>query len=161
MELIKYLVENAVSIDIKCKTKNEAIEYMVDKLCHVYCLSDNKDEILKTVCQREVDKSTGLGIELAIPHARTNIVDSIYIAMGISREGIEWDSIDTLPVKLIFLVVGASSKAEIYLKVLADISRLVKREDVKHKILAAKNPAQILRIIEENRPRAQQEQDRH
>lgn len=154
MELIKYLNKNLIFIDVPCSEKNMTIEYMVDKLCDVCGISDRK-AVLATVFQREADRSTGLGSELAVPHARTNLAEVTYVALGICKRGVVWESIDGLPVKFIFLVVGAPKAAEEYLNVLADISKLMKRHDIKHALLDAHNADEVMSIIENSKVRDQ------
>ncbi|MDD3643212.1 MAG: PTS sugar transporter subunit IIA, partial [Candidatus Krumholzibacteria bacterium] len=76
----------AVLLDMRAATKDEAIDELVDLLCGAYRLRD-RDGILEAVRRREETASTGVGMGLAVPHAKTDAVDRLYMAVGLSRGG--------------------------------------------------------------------------
>ncbi len=152
MELERYLREDVIVLDVKSKKKNDAIREMVELLCAADRLND-ADSVLKTVYVREADRSTGIGNGVAIPHARTNLVKDIFLAVGRSKTGIEWGSMDGKPVYFIFLVVGPEKSSEAYLQVLADISRLMSRASVRSTLLEAKSAAEVLKLVVESKAR--------
>ena len=152
MELEKYLSPDLLCLNIKEANKDRVIADMVRLLCGVHRM-DSAQEILKTVFAREQDRSTGIGNGVAIPHARTDLVKNIFLSFGRSRTGVEWGSMDGKPAHFIFLVVGPAKASEEYLRVLADISRLMTRASVRNALLELPSPADVLRIMSETKSR--------
>ncbi len=152
MELEKYLSDEVICLDLGVAKKDAAIRKLVDLLCDARGLG-HRETILDTVFVREKEKSTGIGYGVAIPHARTDIVGQIFLAMGRHKEGMDWGAMDGKPTQFIFLVVGPAKASEDYLRVLADISRLIKRADVRASLLEATTSAKVLAIIRDTKPR--------
>ena len=96
--------------------------------------------------------STGIGKNVALPHAKTDAVDKMVITVGISRDGIEYDSIDNQPVHIFFMFLCPKSDSNEYLRVLARISRWIKEDKFRENLLKAKTAEEIIEIIkaEEN-----------
>ena len=152
MELEKYLSGDLFRLDIVSDKKEDVIQELVRSLCVAKCLQP-VDVILDSVFVREEDRSTGIGNDVAIPHARTDLVKTIFLALGRSKTGVPWRSTDAKPVHFIFLVVGPKKASEDYLQVLADISRLMSRASVRSALLEAPSAAEVLRIIGQTKPR--------
>ncbi len=152
MELEKYLSDEVICLDLGVDSKNSALLKLVELLCKARGL-EHRERILVTVFEREEEKSTGIGYGVAIPHARTDSVGQIFLALGRHKEGIDWGAMDGKPTQFIFLVVGPAKASEDYLRVLADISRLIKRVDVRTSLLEAATAAEVLAIIRDTKPR--------
>lgn len=152
MELEKYLSSEVVRCDLASGVKDDALKELVTVLCQVNKLPE-PGSILQTIFVREEDRSTGMGNGVAIPHARTHLAKSIYLALGRSKLGIEWGSVDGKPAHFIFMVVGPEKASEEYLRVLADISRLMSRATVRRALLEAGNAAEVLKIINQTKVR--------
>ena len=92
--------------------------------------------------------STGIGKNVALPHAKTDAVDKMVITVGISRDGIEYDSIDNQPVHIFFMFLCPKSDSNEYLRVLARISRWIREDDnFNQNILKAKTTEEIVELI--------------
>ena len=91
--------------------------------------------------------STGIGFGIAIPHAKINSVKEMAFAVGISDRGIDFDSMDGQPVKLIILVIAGEKQHKDYLRLLSNIMAILKKEPVKEKIISAANPEDIIEIF--------------
>ena len=152
MELEKYLSSDVVQCDLAGRVKDDAIKELVTVLCQVNKLPE-PGSILQTIFVREEDRSTGMGNGVAIPHARTSLANSIFLALGRSKQGIEWGSVDGKPAHFIFLVVGPEKASGEYLRLLADISRLMSRVTVRRALLEAGNAAEVLKIINQTKVR--------
>lgn len=110
---------------------------------------DNEEEFYKAIIQREEMVSTGLGMGIAIPHAKIKELDDFFIVVGIHRgEGIEWNAIDGLKVRLIFLIGGPQSMHKEYLQILSDLTQILKAEDNRQKFLRAKSEESVVNIFE-------------
>jgi nitrogen PTS system EIIA component len=119
---------------IKTKNKYKAIE----ELASVFSKSGICDDISilkKALKEREDIMSTGIGLGMAIPHAKIKNVSKLSFAIGISKKGIEFDSIDDKPVHLIVLVAAGEDQHKDYLKLLSHIMAVLKDDKIRNKII--------------------------
>jgi len=137
-------------IDIQSSDKNGAIKELLGVITKSAMIGNSK-EFEKEILKREELMSTGIGYEIAIPHARANSVHDFVIAIGRSFEGIEYSSIDDKPVKVIFMIGASLNQDKDYIKLLSRLVLRLKNEDLKTKILLAKNSEEILTIIHETK----------
>ncbi len=151
MELEKYLNPDVMYFDI-AGGKADVLRRMVARLCAARKIA-KPEEILECILQREEEKSTGMSKGVAIPHARTDAAEVIHLALGLSRQGIEWESADGKPAHFVFLVVGPKGVTEDYLKLVAEISRMVARAAARQALRDARTPAQVLRIMRDLKAR--------
>lgn len=144
MKIRDYLREDRILLDLKTHSKEEAIKEISTLLKDAKELVDF-DTFVKDVFERENLGTTGIGNEIAIPHARTDAVKDFVIAFGRSSEGVEFNSLDGKPAKLIFLM-GTQKEKNLnnYLKTLAHLTRLLKRETFKSSLLKASSPKEII-----------------
>ena len=131
---------------LESKDRNGAILELVNSLDGVYQLGD-KGQFYDAVLEREKVASTGIGMGVAIPHAKLSIYDDFFIAVGILKEGINWNSMDKQDVKLIFLIGGPDDKQCNYLNLLSQLTLSLRDEDVRKKILSYTNPEQIIEVF--------------
>ncbi|MBI3291211.1 MAG: PTS sugar transporter subunit IIA [Elusimicrobia bacterium] len=148
MKVLDFLVPSAISIDLKGQTKLEVIQELVELLVQAGKLKDARP-IVGTLREREKLGSTGIGQGIAIPHGKSDQVSEIVAAFGVSKRGVEFDSLDGEPVYLVFLLVAPLEAAGIHLKALAKISRLLKDKFFRQAITEAKGVEDVLRIIKE------------
>jgi len=128
--------------------KEEVLRIMTQKLCASIGLPACKD-ILDSVYNRERERSTGIERGLAVPHCRTSEVNRIYISLAILKKGIDWGSFDGKPTHFIFLVVGPSEKPEDYLKLLSQISRLMKSDTIRDRLFNSKTSQEVISLLKE------------
>jgi PTS system nitrogen regulatory IIA component len=100
---------------------------------------DSHGEVLDRVLRREAMMSTGIGNGVAIPHGKAKLVDRMVAACGVSPEGIEFESADGEPARIFILLVAPESGGALHVKVLANISRLLKEESVRQSLREAPN----------------------
>ena len=123
-------------------SKEEALEELIQLISQSPHILDEK-AFGKAVFERESIMSTGIGLGLAIPHVKVRSVTDLTLAVGISKSGIEWGSLDGQPVHIIFLIAGSEDQHELYLRILSKIILVLKSENRRKKIIEA-NDAQTI-----------------
>jgi PTS system nitrogen regulatory IIA component len=137
----EYIIEDLVSSD-KESTLDELSSFLKDK-----GMISNKEILQSALMEREALGSTGIGENVAIPHAKISAIDQIITVFGRSIKGIEFDSLDKKPVHFIYLVLAPMNSSGQHLKVLARISRLLKNKSLRESIIRATEANQIYAII--------------
>jgi PTS system nitrogen regulatory IIA component len=143
-----FLSPNAITVDLKAADKKSAIVELVEILKSTK-KAKKTDEIIEVVLEREKLGSTGIGQGVAIPHGKTDVLQEQVGVLGISRKGIEFNSLDGEPVHIIFLLVGPVEIAGQHLKALSRISRLFKDKFLRQAIKDASSSEEIVKIIQQ------------
>ena len=107
----------------------------------------NKESLLAALIEREKLGSTGIGENIAIPHAKISEIDKIITVFGRSKNGVEFESLDQKPVNFIFLVIAPENSTGQHLKALARISRLFKNPSLRESVLRTNEADQIYSIL--------------
>jgi len=150
MQLTDVLRPEVVKMELKARTRDEAIRELVELLAKAGGLRQGDVESMTAaILKREALGSTAIGKGVAIPHAKAPTAQEFVAALGRSTPGIEFASIDGKPVNLVFLLASPPDSQRAHLKALAHISRLVSKGDLCPRILAAKNEKDIIEIIAE------------
>ncbi|NOR46362.1 MAG: hypothetical protein GQ534_12325, partial [Candidatus Delongbacteria bacterium] len=142
IDISKILDPNCIELDLKGNTKEEVIKELVDILEKNGKIT-NKDDIFQEVMTRESSISTGMQNGLAIPHARTDGVKQVQIAIGFKKDGIEFESIDGLPTKIIILIISSTKKNDPHIRVLAGISTYLHKKEFVENLLSKKTQKQV------------------
>lgn len=149
MRLSQILGEHEIKVNLEAEDKMEAIEELVDMLISEHILSlRNRDHILETVFKRESSVSTGVGGGVAIPHGTVECIDDIVGAIGISKNGIDFDSFDGEPVYIVLILLVPKSRFGKHIKTLAHVARMFNDEKIRDKIRSSKTSADVFDIIE-------------
>jgi nitrogen PTS system EIIA component len=137
----EFIIDNLVSAD-KASALEELSFFLQSK-----GLVPEKENLLNALMEREKLGSTGIGENVAIPHAKSSDIDQIITIFGRSIKGVEFDSLDKKPVHFIYLVLAPAKSSGQHLKVLARISRLLKNKSMREAIMNATETNQIYSII--------------
>lgn len=148
MFLHELLDEDSIAMSLTSRTKDDVIEEMVDILDKTGKIK-NKDAVLKAVMDRERIMTTGIGNGVGVPHCKTNAVDRLVAALGISREGIDFQAPDDEPARLIFILIAEQNNPGPHVRALARLAKLLSSKQVRDALLAARTPGELLRIITE------------
>jgi mannitol/fructose-specific phosphotransferase system IIA component (Ntr-type) len=133
-------------IDLKATTKNEALQELF-KVMETAPEITNGAVFEESVLEREKILSTGIGLELAIPHVKIPTVSNFVMAIGRSKAGIDFDALDGKPVKIILLIASSDKQKDDFLKVQAKVVLLFKEAAFRRKIMKAKDPEEILDLL--------------
>ena len=106
-----------------------------------------QEAALAALEDRERLATTGVGDGVAIPHAKLNGIGDNRMAVGISRSGVSFESVDGKPVHIFFALIAPLSSAGDHLRILAQISRLLKDADVRGRLVQAGSPEELIDII--------------
>ncbi len=134
MKITDFLVPELVVADLEAVTKDEALRSLAGRVASVVSELDAAD-ILAVIKEREALGSTGIGHGIAIPHGKLGGLEDIVVLFARSKKGVEFAAVDGNPVHLIFLLLAPENSAGTHLKILARISRMLKREEFCHKLL--------------------------
>ena len=172
MRLTDFINKDAVCIDLKSNDKTAVLYELVDilrksggyqpvhKAQLFYELVDilrksggikngnsNKEKLFNILYEREKLGSTGIASGAAIPHGKSDMVKSITIAIGISPNGVDFDSIDGQKTYIFALLIAPPSSAAPHLRALARIARLFENKTFRHALINAKSPEDIIKLI--------------
>ncbi len=146
MDISDILNDALVNINLKGDNKNEIINELCDNIVSYWNIDDKKDFINK-ILEREEIKSTGIGRGVALPHARTDAVKGVVISFGRKVEGIDYDSLDGKPAQLFFMIASSSDSSNDYIKVLSNLSKLLRMDEFREELLNARDKSEIINII--------------
>jgi nitrogen PTS system EIIA component len=148
VNLLDFLPESAVVIDLQSQSKKEVLKELVGVLSRAHKLK-MPEAVLNALMEREELGSTGIGQGIAIPHGKSDTVEEVVAALGISKKGIDFDALDGENVYLFFLLVAPTDASGTHLKVLAKVSRLLKDKFFRQALRDAKVPEDVLKLIRE------------
>lgn len=143
MKISDFLQEKRINVQLSVSTKEEAIQAMVAMIKDDAEVV-NADVFLKDLMDREELGTTGIGLGLALPHARTDGVRGLVLLIGRLVTPVDFKSLDDQPVSLIFLMGTPKNDVQNYLKVLAHLTRLLKKEVFRNTLLHAKDSSEII-----------------
>ena len=135
-----------IKCHLEAEDKPEAFEELVDLLVTHYDLRC-RDDILDAISRREAKMSTGIKRGIAIPHAKTNFTKGVLGVLGISDRGIDYESLDGEPVRMLFLLVSSEEDAGTHLAVLKKIALLVENPDFYREACAAARPEAVHTVV--------------
>ncbi len=134
MKLADILNESCVVADIKGTTKKEILSELAETLKKAK-LIDDTGSVVEIIMEREKLGSTGIGDGVAIPHGKMKKLGTILCVAGRSKEGVNFDAVDRQPVHIFFLVLAPEDSASLHLKVLSRISKVLRDQSFRKKIL--------------------------
>ena len=129
MKISQFLNKNSIIANLKASDKQGVIDEFALTISKITKMPAK--EIAEILLERESLGSTGIGGGIAIPHGKLDLMESIIIGFGLSRQGVEYDSLDNKPVHIFFLLLTSKDSTGGHLKVLAQISKLLKTDEFK------------------------------
>jgi PTS system nitrogen regulatory IIA component len=147
MKILDVLLKEAILPDLKANDKKGVLEELVTPVARIADI--NHDYLVKVLMERERLGSTGIGEGIGIPHGKVKGLESLVLGFGLSKKGVDFDSMDGQPAHIFFLLLTPENSTGLHLKLLARISRILKNEPFKQRLLHATNRDEIYSIIEE------------
>jgi len=147
MKILDVLLKEAILSDLKADDKKGVLEELVTPVARIADI--NHDYLVKVLMERERLGSTGIGEGIGIPHGKVKGLESLVLGFGLSKKGVDFDSMDGQPAHIFFLLLTPENSTGLHLKLLARISRILKNDPFKQRLLHATNRDEIYSIIEE------------
>lgn len=147
--LSEFLSPKRVKIPLENTERNALLRELVDLVARAEGLESESDEIYRAVQAREEVLSTGVGDGVALPHAKSEDVPGLVVAAGVSAGPVDFDALDGRPVRLFFLLLAPERAMGLHIKALSRISRLLRQESLRQRLLSAANPSEFVRIVQE------------
>ncbi len=139
--------ENLIVINPKVKDKKDLFEKMVNHVYNQDIIRDHK-AFLRALNQREETANTELISEVALPHARDESCEKAFLCIIVLKGGIDYGNPEMGPARIIFFFGAPPGESREYLQMLAKSSRLLRKDEFRHAILNAKQPSEILALID-------------
>ncbi len=147
MKICDVLDRKSILPDLKALNKKGILEELVVPVAEIAGVS--QQDLSKVLMERERLGSTGIGGGIGIPHGKMKNLESLVLGFGLSRKGVDFESLDGQPTHIFFLLVTPENSTGLHLKLLARISRILKNDPFKSRLLEAVDTDEILDIIKE------------
>lgn len=148
MKITDLIKKDSIDLNVEASNKEEIIKKAVELMNKNGNIS-NKEKYLKLVMKREEEGSTGIGEEIAIPHGKGDSISAPGLAAMVIPDGVDFESLDGKPVKLLFLIAAPNNKENVHLDVLSRLSTLLMDEKFREQLLQAKSKDEFLKIIDQ------------
>ena len=137
-----------INLNVHATQKAAALREVAELLGRGQCVTDF-DAFFQEILERERVSNTALGHDVAIPNARTEQCSEILIAVGRNNGGIDFEAKDGQPVRLIFLIGTPKQMVTDYLRVVGNLARLLRQDDLRQRLLDAPDADTFIKIIEQ------------
>ncbi|RXZ00657.1 PTS fructose transporter subunit IIABC [Fictibacillus sp. S7] len=136
-----------IETDLSGSTRDDVIDELIAKLDGAGILS-SKETYRQAILKREEQSSTGLGMNIAIPHGKTNAVTRPAVAFGIKRDGVDWNSLDGTDAKLIFMIaVPEHAAGDAHLKILQMLSRKLMDDGFREDLIKVTSKEEAFKLL--------------
>jgi nitrogen PTS system EIIA component len=147
MKILDVLQPESILVDLQAQDKKGVIEELATPVARITGV--NHEELVRVLLDRERLGSTGIGGGIGIPHGKLKGLNALALGFGISRQGVDFESMDGRPTRIFFLLVTPENSTGLHLKLLARISRILKNDPFKERLLEAIDRDEVHRIIAE------------
>lgn len=148
MKISDILSSDVIAVSMDVADKEDAIKKIIELSAKSNKILD-LEKVTRTINEREKLVSTGVGKGFAIPHGKTDAISDVVAAFIVTKEPIDFDSIDGEPVRFIFLLIGKENLLNTHIKLLSRISRLMNKDEFREALLDAKTSEEVLKIFQD------------
>ena len=145
MKILDVLNKENIIINLKAKDKKGVLDELVAPVA--LNTGTNHDELLKVLMERERLGSTGIGGGIGIPHGKLKNLKDLTLGFGLSHQGVDFESMDGRPTHIFFLLLTPEDSAGLHLKLLARISRMLKNDDFKQRLMKSEDRDEVISVI--------------
>jgi len=145
IKISKYMNPQMVAF-LDASDREQALKQLIHAVQESGMIQD-ENVFYEAISDREKIVSTGIGMGVALPHAKLADYENFFIAIGVLQKGIEWDSLDGAPVRLIFMIGGPDDKQTEYLQILSHLTNAIKNEERRKKMLTLNSKEAIIEIF--------------
>ena len=146
MELSKILHTGLIEYPLIASTKEDVISVLIERLYKSSDLNDS-EEAKRAVLDREKLMSTGIGRGVALPHAKASNIEDVLVSIGVSKEGIEFDSIDGRPAYIFVLLLTPEQYPSKHIKLLSRFSKILNNAECRNELLQSDSSEKIARVF--------------
>lgn len=146
MHISSYMSSQLVSF-LNAKTRDEALKMLVQLIYEQEKLID-KEAFYRAIIEREKIVSTGIGMGVAIPHAKLPSYNQFFIAIGVLEKPVDWQALDGAPVRLIFMIGGPDDKQTEYLQILSSLTQTIKDQEKRKCLLTFQDPQAMIELFQ-------------
>ncbi|EYD68889.1 PTS system fructose-specific EIIABC component [Fusobacterium necrophorum subsp. funduliforme] len=155
--LRKFIQKECISLELQSKNKADVIDELIGILDKAGKLND-REIFKKEILKREAQSSTGLEEGIAIPHAKTAAVKVPSIAIGISKEGLDYESLDGEVSRLFFMIAAAEGADDTHIELLSKLSTILLEDEVREALLHAKSKEEVIQMLEDEMAKEEEEE---
>lgn len=155
--LRKFIQKECISLELQSKNKADVIDELIGILDKAGKLND-REIFKKEILKREAQSSTGLEEGIAIPHAKTAAVKVPSIAIGISKEGLDYESLDGEVSRLFFMIAAAEGAEDTHIELLSKLSTILLEDEVREALLHAKSKEEVIQMLEDEMAKEEEEE---
>ncbi|MFQ3619531.1 MAG: PTS sugar transporter subunit IIA [Spirochaetales bacterium] len=146
MDILNYLSKSCILIIEDATSRDRVLELLIEAAHNAGKIKD-KLRFAEAVAARELIVSTAIGQGVAVPHAKVKSLPQFFVVLGILRHGVDWEALDGIPVRLVFLIGGPDDNQKEYLFILSQIVKLVKNIEKREQLLQCTNPDEALSLV--------------
>jgi len=147
MKILDVLSKETINVDMQARDKKGILDELVAPVAAA--AGENHEKLVKVLLERERLGSTGIGGGIGIPHGKLKNLQSLILGFGLSRQGVDFESMDGRPTHIFFLLLTPENSAGMHLKLLARISRMLKNTDFKERLMQSQTAEEILAAVAE------------
>lgn len=147
MKILDALRKEAILVNLAARDKKGVLEELTMPAARISGVEHSK--LVRMLMERERLGTTGIGGGIGIPHGKLKELSSVVLCAGISRKGVEFDAMDGRPVRIFFLIFTPEGATEMHLMLLSRISKLLKNDIFRQRLLDAQDADAVLDVIEE------------
>jgi len=145
MKILDVLDKEAILVDLEATDKIGILNELVVPAARITGMAHS--DMVKVLMERERLGSTGIGGGIGIPHGKLKHLERLVLGFGLSRRGVDFESMDGRPTHLFFLLITPEHATDLHLKLLARVSRLLKKDSLKEMLMKATSADDVIALI--------------